>query len=180
MPIASRKARAEPSGLTYGDQWKHEVASPGRAPIRARLARAEWRSAAALRPAANAPARCWIQLAAVRRTARRHEPRRTAAANAQAGSGHATESAAMTTVAAVGFLGPNRLVYACAADHGGTVVTLAEPILVPDGERFKQLSTVSRIYDALIRQREHLHAVLAIGDVELDRLLPSHGVLQGE
>src|SRR5471030_1761096 len=30
-------------------------------------------------------------------------------------------------------------------------VTLAEPILVPDGERFKQLSTVSRIYDALVR-----------------------------
>ena len=27
----------------------------------------------------------------------------------------------------------------------------AEPILVPDGERFKQLSTVSRIYDALVR-----------------------------
>ena len=26
----------------------------------------------------------------------------------------------------------------------------AEPILVPDGERFKQLSTVSRIYDALV------------------------------
>jgi 3-dehydroquinate synthase len=30
-------------------------------------------------------------------------------------------------------------------------VTLAEPILVPDGERFKLLSTVSRIYDALVR-----------------------------
>ena len=30
-------------------------------------------------------------------------------------------------------------------------VTLAEPILVPDGERFKQLPTVSRIYDALVR-----------------------------
>src|SRR5262249_49366417 len=29
---------------------------------------------------------------------------------------------------------------------GGT-----EPILVPDGERFKQLSTVARIYDALVR-----------------------------
>jgi 3-dehydroquinate synthase len=28
---------------------------------------------------------------------------------------------------------------------------LADPILVPDGERFKQLSTVSRIYDALVR-----------------------------
>ena len=30
-------------------------------------------------------------------------------------------------------------------------VAAAEPILVPDGERFKQLSTVSRIYDALVR-----------------------------
>jgi 3-dehydroquinate synthase len=28
---------------------------------------------------------------------------------------------------------------------------ITEPILVPDGERFKQLSTVSRIYDALVR-----------------------------
>jgi 3-dehydroquinate synthase len=28
---------------------------------------------------------------------------------------------------------------------------IAEPILVPDGERFKQLSTVARIYDALVR-----------------------------
>jgi 3-dehydroquinate synthase len=27
----------------------------------------------------------------------------------------------------------------------------AEPIIVPDGERFKQLATVSRVYDALIR-----------------------------
>ncbi len=30
-------------------------------------------------------------------------------------------------------------------------VPSAEPILVPDGERFKQLATVSRIYDALVR-----------------------------
>ena len=38
--------------------------------------------------------------------------------------------------------------------HGAQLaraVTLAEPILVPDGERFKQLSTVSRVYDALVR-----------------------------
>ena len=38
--------------------------------------------------------------------------------------------------------------------HGAQLsraVTLAEPILVPDGERFKQLQTVSRIYDALVR-----------------------------
>jgi len=30
-------------------------------------------------------------------------------------------------------------------------VAIEEPILVPDGERFKQLSTVSRVYDALVR-----------------------------
>ena len=30
-------------------------------------------------------------------------------------------------------------------------VTAVEPILVPDGERYKQLATVSRVYDALIR-----------------------------
>jgi 3-dehydroquinate synthase len=30
-------------------------------------------------------------------------------------------------------------------------ITAGEPILVPDGERSKQLSTVSRIYDALVR-----------------------------
>src|SRR5580704_2008287 len=31
------------------------------------------------------------------------------------------------------------------------VIGATEPILVPDGERFKQLQTVSRIYDALVR-----------------------------
>ena len=30
-------------------------------------------------------------------------------------------------------------------------IARAEPILVPDGERYKQLSTVSRVYDALVR-----------------------------
>jgi 3-dehydroquinate synthase len=38
--------------------------------------------------------------------------------------------------------------------HGAQLaraVSAAEPILVPDGERFKQLATVSRIYDALVR-----------------------------
>jgi len=37
--------------------------------------------------------------------------------------------------------------------HGDrfTEALTAEPILVPDGERYKQLSTVSRVYEALIR-----------------------------
>jgi 3-dehydroquinate synthase len=32
-------------------------------------------------------------------------------------------------------------------------VTAVEPILVPDGERYKQLATVSRVYDALVQAR---------------------------
>jgi 3-dehydroquinate synthase len=37
--------------------------------------------------------------------------------------------------------------------HGSTfeAVTREEPILIPDGERFKTLATVNRIYDALLR-----------------------------
>ena len=37
--------------------------------------------------------------------------------------------------------------------HGSALegVSGEEPVLIPDGERFKQLSTVARIYDALIR-----------------------------
>jgi 3-dehydroquinate synthase len=38
--------------------------------------------------------------------------------------------------------------------HGPQLVRatgLSDPILVPDGERFKQLSTVTRVYDALVR-----------------------------
>ena len=30
-------------------------------------------------------------------------------------------------------------------------LAISEPILIPDGERFKQLATVSRVYDALVR-----------------------------
>src|SRR5215510_2798487 len=38
--------------------------------------------------------------------------------------------------------------------HGGSLaraLNITEPILVPDGERHKQLPTVARIYDALVR-----------------------------
>src|SRR5215212_10051526 len=35
--------------------------------------------------------------------------------------------------------------------RGLNTATGSDPILVPDGERFKQLATVSRIYDALVR-----------------------------
>lgn len=43
-------------------------------------------------------------------------------------------------------------------------VTPEEPILLPDGERFKHLGTVSRIYDALIRaQADRGCAIIAIG-----------------
>jgi 3-dehydroquinate synthase len=39
-----------------------------------------------------------------------------------------------------------------------------EPILIPDGERFKQLQTVSRIYDALLRARaDRASAMVAVG-----------------
>ena len=39
-----------------------------------------------------------------------------------------------------------------------------EPILLPDGERYKQLSTVGRIYDALIRANaDRSSAIIAIG-----------------
>ncbi len=44
------------------------------------------------------------------------------------------------------------------------VLSRAESILVPDGERFKHLQTVSRIYEALIRTHADRHSViLAIG-----------------
>jgi 3-dehydroquinate synthase len=43
-------------------------------------------------------------------------------------------------------------------------ITLEEPILIPDGERFKHLATVGRIYDALIRAgADRLSAIVAVG-----------------
>jgi 3-dehydroquinate synthase len=43
-------------------------------------------------------------------------------------------------------------------------ITAEDPILLPDGERYKQLATVVRIYDALIRaQADRGSAIVAIG-----------------
>jgi 3-dehydroquinate synthase len=43
-------------------------------------------------------------------------------------------------------------------------LTREEPIFIPDGERFKHLATVGRIYDALIRARaDRACAIIAIG-----------------
>jgi 3-dehydroquinate synthase len=50
--------------------------------------------------------------------------------------------------------------------HGSVLgsATDEEPILIPDGERFKHLATVGRIYDALIRANaDRGSAVIAIG-----------------
>jgi 3-dehydroquinate synthase len=43
-------------------------------------------------------------------------------------------------------------------------VTAEEPILIPDGERYKQLATVGRIYDALIRAgADRMSTIIAVG-----------------
>ena len=48
--------------------------------------------------------------------------------------------------------------------HRLHAVTSEDPILLPDGERFKHLGTVGRIYDALIRaQADRGSAIVAIG-----------------
>lgn len=50
--------------------------------------------------------------------------------------------------------------------HGGDLQTAVDedPILIPDGERYKQLSTVGRIYDALIRANaDRSSAIVALG-----------------
>jgi 3-dehydroquinate synthase len=47
--------------------------------------------------------------------------------------------------------------------HGNRVVRGArglEPILIPDGERYKQLATVTRIYDALVNAAADRHSTL--------------------
>ncbi len=48
--------------------------------------------------------------------------------------------------------------------HGTRFHVTEEPILIPDGERFKHLGTVGRIYDALIRANaDRASTVVAIG-----------------
>jgi 3-dehydroquinate synthase len=50
--------------------------------------------------------------------------------------------------------------------HGAAfeTVTTEKPILIPDGERYKQVSTVGRIYDALIRAgADRATTILALG-----------------
>ena len=43
-------------------------------------------------------------------------------------------------------------------------MTAEEPILIPDGERYKQLATVGRIYDALIRaSADRVSTIVAVG-----------------
>jgi 3-dehydroquinate synthase len=45
-----------------------------------------------------------------------------------------------------------------------SALTAEDPILIPDGERHKNLQTVSRIYDALIRARaDRASAIVAVG-----------------
>ena len=49
-------------------------------------------------------------------------------------------------------------------EHTFAGVTAEDPILLPDGERFKNLQTVGRIYDALIRARaDRASVVIAVG-----------------
>jgi len=49
------------------------------------------------------------------------------------------------------FVVSSPLVWRMHGEQMARAVGGAEPILVPDGERYKQLATVSRIYDALVR-----------------------------
>src|SRR4051812_33679195 len=49
------------------------------------------------------------------------------------------------------FVVSNPLVWRLHGSRLSRAAGVAEPILVPDGERYKQLPTVARIYDALVR-----------------------------
>ena len=49
------------------------------------------------------------------------------------------------------FVVSSPLVWRLHGDRLARALKRAEPILVPDGERFKQLPTVTRVYDALVR-----------------------------
>jgi len=49
------------------------------------------------------------------------------------------------------FVVSSPLVWRLHGSHVAHAIGATEPILVPDGERFKQLATVTRIYDALVR-----------------------------
>src|ERR1019366_4587709 len=49
------------------------------------------------------------------------------------------------------FIVSSPLVWRLHGQRLARIAGAAEPILVPDGERFKQLQTVSRVYEALIR-----------------------------
>jgi 3-dehydroquinate synthase len=61
------------------------------------------------------------------------------------------------------FIVSNPTVWRAHADSLGALTT-EEPILLPDGERFKNLQTVGRIYDALIRSAaDRATAIVAIG-----------------
>lgn len=65
-------------------------------------------------------------------------------------------------------IGPNRVVVSSPVvwrHHGNTIAEAldrGEPILLPDGERFKNLQTVSRLYEALIRAGADRSATLVV------------------
>jgi 3-dehydroquinate synthase len=49
------------------------------------------------------------------------------------------------------FVVSNSLIWKLHGERLSTSTAVNEPILIPDGERFKQLQTVGRVYDALVR-----------------------------
>jgi 3-dehydroquinate synthase len=61
------------------------------------------------------------------------------------------------------FVVSNAMVWRLHADSVGEL-SREDPILIPDGERFKNLQTVGRIYEALIRARaDRASAIIAVG-----------------